>query len=229
MFERVLANLIKSRMELAKQKPALLRLWMRAPGWGSDEIEKQAKQWERHAPAVVHNFGKAAGTLPAFAITMAGENEGEQFVGRSETALILPEVEALVAEVEAKVGHQINCDIYAFQYTYAIYVMTDNPDVTLCHYNVLKQMMLGSRKELIRAGLDRVTFTGMDLQNNPQFMPETVYSRVWQVSGYAHVLAATDFDLSPWARRFKSIEGLFVAGAGDDDAGITFTTTVEDL
>lgn len=215
MFERAIHRVIEDAISVLDAAPPLLSRFLRAPGWTDAEIAKLVAFWQSEDghPSIVHNFARAAGSLPCYAIVLAGEDEADEYLGRADGAVIVDEVQQLMAEVEAEIGRRVSANIRRYKFTYQVFTYSENPDVTLAYHNALRSILLGSDKKLIGYGLETPTYSGMDLTNMPQYLPENVFARVMQVVGYAHILTATDLDLSPWDKLFARIEGLHVNNA----------------
>jgi hypothetical protein len=215
VFERALHRVIEEGLAVLDATPPLLARFLRAPGWTDDEVARIVAFWQTEGghPSIVHNYARAAASLPCYAIVLMSETETDDYLGHSEGAVMLDEVTQLMAEIEAEIGRRVNVNIRGLQFTFQIFVYTENPDVTAAYFNVLRSIFLGANKKLLDFGLERPTYSGMDLTQMPAYLPENVFARVLQVVGYAHILTATDLDLTPWDQLFSRIEGLHVANA----------------
>ena len=216
MFERAIHRVIEQGMATIEAAPTLLDRFLRAPGWTDDEVAKLRANWlsEKGHPSIVHNYARAAASLPCYSIVLVGSNVSEDYLNRGADALALDEVTQLIAEIEAEIGRRVNVEISEWQFTYQVFAYSEHPDVTLAMSNVLRSILLGGgRKFVVEYGFNRPSFSEMDLQQQPPYLPENVFARVFQIVGYAHLCVATDLDLSPWDKRFSRIEGLHVANA----------------
>lgn len=215
MFERAIHRVIEEGIATLDAAPTLLARFLRAPGWTDEEVAKLVAFWqsEKGHPSIVHNFARAAASLPCYAIVLAGENEDDEYLGRASGATCIAEVEQLMAQIEAEIGRRVNVNVRRYQLTFQVFTYAENPDVTLAFHNALRSIMLGADKKLIGYGLETPKYSGMDLTNMPPYLPDNVFARVLQVVGYAHILTATDMDLSPWDKLFARIEGLHVNNA----------------
>ena len=215
MFERALHRVIEEGIAVLDAAPPLLARFLGAPGWTVEEVEKIVTFWqsEKGHPSIVHNFARAAASLPCYAIVLMGENGDDEYLDRSEGAVMLDEIEQLMAQIQSEIGRNVNVNVRTMQFTFQIFTYAENPDVVSAYHNVLRAIFLGADKKLIDFGLERPTYSGMDLTQMPPYLPENVFARVFQVVGYAHLLTATDLDLSPWAQLFSRIEGLHVNNA----------------
>lgn len=213
MFERALHRVLERGIEILDANPTLIGRFMRGAGWTDAEIAKLVALWQTDAghPKIVHNYARAAGSVPCYAIVMVGAQEADEYLGHGEDANTLEEVTALVDEIQAEIGRQVNISIHQYQYTYQIFTYAENPDVVLAYSNVLRSILIGADKMLVSEfGFERPGISEMDLNNVPPYLPENVFARVTQIVGYAHILCAVDLDLSPWERKFSRIEGMHV-------------------
>lgn len=218
MFDRAIKSILDDSIAFLTAHPLMLARFIKDPGWEDADVQKIVDAWVEEGPGckkptTVINFGKAAGVMPAYAITMAGETETDETLGRSAGAIALDELQALIDEIEQELGHPANANVRRFQFTYQVYAFADNADLTLAIYNVLKKTMLGADKKLMAFGMEAPSFAGMDLTNDPRWLPDNAFARVWQVVGYAHVLTPIDFDVEPFIQRFQRIDGLFINNA----------------
>ncbi len=215
MFERALHRVIEDGVAVLDAAPTLLARFLRSPGWDDAEVEKLSTFWQsdKGHPSIVHNYARAAASLPCYAIVLAGETETDEYLGRSAGAVDIDEVALLIEEIQSEIGRRVDINIRRMQHTYQVFTYTENPDVTVAYHNVLRSIFLGADKKLLDYGLEVTSISGMDLTQMPPYLPENVYARVLQLVGYAHLLTAIDLDLSPWEQRFTRIEGLHVANA----------------
>lgn len=223
MFERALHRVIEEGIAVLDAEPTLLARFLRAPGWTDEEVAKLVAYWQsaKGHPSIVHNFARAAASVPCYAIVLTGDAETDEYLGLSQGALMLEEVEQLIAQIQDEIGRRVDVTIRGFQFTFQIFTYTENPDATIAYHNVLRSIFLGANKKLLNYGFERPTYSGMDLTQMPPYLPENVFARVFQVVGYAHILTPTDLDLSPWDHLFSRIIGLHVAnGVTDVEAAL---------
>lgn len=215
MFERVINNLIQTSIDALSASAPLLERALTMRGAAAAEVDKLAAYWlDKGKPGVFHNYAMAAATLPSYAIVLAGENDADEYLDNSANATSIDDIAALIEEIQTEVGRTVDLLVRQVQLTYQVFTFAENPDVALAYDNVLRGILLGGAKTFAREGFERPRFSAMDLMPNQPYLPDKVYARMRQISGYAHVWTAVDFDLGAFATaRGIKIEGIYVDNA----------------
>ncbi|MGC8363007.1 hypothetical protein ACSHUI_00835 [Bacillus subtilis] len=69
-----------------------------------------------------------------------------------------------------------------FTTTLNVETWTTNGDLTICMYTILKYILLAAKDEMYKQGFIDVKLAGGDLQFNPEYSPERVYSRMTTIT-----------------------------------------------
>lgn len=215
MYERVIHNVLQEAIDKLDASEPLLRRALSSPGYSEDEVDGLVKFWKADGkPRIVHSYARAAAQLPCWAVVLGQEAQDPSYLDHSEDAFYIDAVSAFIDEVSAEVGRPISAQIHRMKLTYQIFTYATNPDVTLAYHNILRSVMLTADKRLVREGFELPNGSGMDLTPESAYLPENVFARVWQITGFAHLLLAADLDLAPFQTRLYSrVQGIHIVNA----------------
>lgn len=166
IVEELLTKTIEDKLAYLRATPAEIdQIFAGASEATRNNIKKYVTD---NAIRVVRGFPRDPAVLPVYAIVLGAENEQVASLGSSigdddETS-------------EEMYGVMTNVQ-------YRIEVWSNNGDLTVHLYHLLKWIVLSSRDDLQKEGLINQTVGGADLEPVPLQLPELVYRRALSLSG----------------------------------------------
>lgn len=226
MFERVLHDIISEGITKMQAKPDLLKFVFDLPGRDESELGKLVTAFQTDPPDIVHNYARQGADFPLYAIVLQEERQTQFYVGEEAYAAI-DEVAEFVAEVERLTGEVVDPAVQRWQFTYGIFTYSENPDLTVAYYNLLKFLFVGSLARLLDEGAEEPTFSGQDVMPNPQYLPDNAYARMFRITVFGHIFFTTNLDLGPVATgRGTKVRGIHVAE--QSEGALALVTPVTD-
>jgi hypothetical protein len=198
-FERFLLN----EIELEAEEAAKGRLYF------AGGVDTAGNDVEARPPTLIHGYARQGGPFPCWALTLAAERRAQDYLNQDAAAL--DEDDEL--EVDPETGEVVDAKVRRVEYTYNFLVITDNADVTLWYYHLLKFIILSQYDVLKAHHLDDPDLSGADMAPDPRYLPSDVFARSLTLS------VQTD---ETWTTEIAGGGGNRVGGIHvDDDEGFT--------
>lgn len=160
LVDNVLSQVIENQLSNLRQNPSLLDTIFQAV---DDNTRNQVKGYILNNQLnVFRGFPRDPAALPAYAIVLGSEREEPQAVGQ-----YLYDDTANTQEVYGT--------FYVAQYR--LEAWSNNGDLTILLYNLLKWILLSNRDYLESQGIQRQNLTGTDFEPVPSQFPELIYRR----------------------------------------------------
>jgi len=170
MFERVLYDVVSDRLALYTATPTLLNEIFQPDGRtfriADEEMAKIRALFAdpQKSPKVRHGYARSLADLPCYTIVLSNESVLEHFLADEVTDDITTNDTTIYGAVEER--------------TYTILVYADSPDLCYIMYKVLKAIIIGGIRQMMADGNAlETTYSGMEIEASPQYIPETVYLR----------------------------------------------------
>ena len=148
---------------------------------------------------VVIGFPRDVNALPAYVITLAPEEEqpislGDdvgfyETFGLGDEELLDPTAEEIA---ERKTLQYLNSTL--MNSNYRIECWSDNGDMTMYLYTILKWCLWSSRVDMLKLGWADISLSGTDFEPIPDYLPCFVYRRAVQINLKYENLYYQDFD-----------------------------------
>jgi hypothetical protein len=171
-----------------------------------DDVIKQIKNWLREHTniQVIANYPRSADALPLIAVVNLAESEDPQgtFLGDrlGEVAM-----RAMPWEVDRADGQRVDQRGMLEACTTAVYVITDDPNLTLYLYYMVKFVLRSNQDELAEYyDIQNLALRGQDLQHDQAWMPTFGYTKLIQLQ-YQSMF---DYSVNQAARQIVSISGV---------------------
>jgi hypothetical protein len=198
-FERFL----RQEIELEPEEAAKGRLYF------AGGVDAAGNTVEARPPTPIHGYARQGGPFPCWALTLAAERRSQDYLDQDGAALD-EDGEPFFDEETGKV---VDAKYRRVEYTYNFLVITDNADVTLWYYHLLKFIVLSAYDVLKEHHLDDPDLSGADLAPDPRYLPSDVFARSLTLS------IQTD---ETWTTEIAGGGGNKVSGIHiDDDEGFT--------
>lgn len=184
MVETLLSQVIQNQLNTFRQNPTLLDTIFS----GVDPAtQNQAKNYILNNQLnVVRGFPRDPAQLPAYSIVLGSEREEVEAIGQY-----------LFDDTDN--SQELYGTLYNAQYR--IEVWTDNADLTIVLYNLLKWILLANRSYLESQGITRQTLMGTDFEPIKTELPLLIYRRA--------VVFETTYEVR-WANTYTNITGVIV-------------------
>lgn len=161
VVENVLTQVIEDRLNYLKANPSVIDDIF-APT-NADQIKSYLLNNQIN---VVRGFPRDPSALPAYAIVLGAEREEPESIGQ-----YIGDDETLHEEMYGTLSVA----------QYRIETWTNNGDLTVLLYHLLKWMMLSQRDYLESEGLKRQSYTASDLEPVQTQFPELIYRRALNI------------------------------------------------
>jgi hypothetical protein len=208
MLERIIFTALKDGIaELVADPNEVRRLFTKLKGLSRTEAERIADYLRRLPPDVIHNYPREDSKFPLYAIVLDDENESQKFL--DDLGGIVDEEEAAVFDDASLEGVYKRTSIFTSRYN--IWVVADDPDVTIAYYQIAKYALGRKRSFLKGLGVLDTQFTGGDLAPNMNYLPAYLFVRRLTLTAMFEEPVFEEF-----GARVRSVAGIHV----DDDASI---------
>lgn len=177
--ERLIRRVLLDEVtRLAAQPDELRRFFSHFFDPTSSEAERDAyvRDFQRNPPLVTMGYPRMGAELPCFAVVLTSDQEAD-----GEAALGNYVGETLEGEQAPGYEDQYYEGAF-FDQQNSIYVFAQHPDQTLYLYQLAKLVLLGAREALHNAGMISPSYSGGELSPNEIYLPDSVFSRVLNVS-----------------------------------------------
>lgn len=162
--ERIIMNMLQTGVDAITADTTVLDSILAAL---PDDVRQKAKdEWSDHHPIVRMGYARADWDLPAFALTLTGDDTTQDYLGVGE--------EAYLGDDDEKLG-----EVMRKRNTgrFTIYVYTTHTDTCEWWYRVLRRICNVGVRYLIANGLEEPVIGGADLAPDPRYTPEHLYVR----------------------------------------------------
>jgi len=185
IIEDALSRVIESKLLYLRNNTALIPKILNI-----DPIRlARISQYLQKTPIkIIRGFPRTPTDLPCICILLSNDDETQDGLGDIEIDM---DTEDELLEI-------------MYSSSYRAEVWSDNGDLTVELYHLLKWALLAGRNELIRQGLFNQKLGGTDFEPAPEYFPIFVYRRA----------------LTFWC---QSIESIVLVPAGDAISGVTVT------
>lgn len=219
MNERILYTALNTGLDYFKADGDRLEALFQDMGLGAAETAQLRAYFEldpddgAHGgpPNLVHGYPRSSGPFPCWAIILLSDKSRQRLLGDDagthgafDTSTDLDGNAAI--EKARLADNVIAIDTY----------VPDLPDVCLYYYHLLRFIVFDNVDEMQRSPhyLQNIEFSGMDLQPNPQYLPENMWLRRLTVTFFTEEAA--------WEPKSEptTIDGAFV-NDGETQPGIT--------
>lgn len=202
MFERLIYTVLKEGIDrLATPDglghyPALERI-LGLPGREDAEIDKLIASFVgAERPKLAHSYARAGVETPLWSIVLDGDDTAEQYLG---DAVIGKGAYEYVERIEREEGRTIQAAVERTSLSYHVFVWTENPDVTLAHYQIVSQILRSAKRRFMDEGMENISWAGRELAPDARYVPASLFVRQFSIKCFAHVLFAYDLDLGALA------------------------------
>lgn len=179
--DKVVESLLLAQVAALQTNDALFDGYLH--GYPDAAIASCRTQFRRNRPTPKLGFGRTGDQWPVWAILLMGEQPSQEFIGRSG---------GVQAVGDPPVQHQQYVTVT--DPTIAIWVYTENADLTRWHSDLVKAIMLAATKALV-AEFTAVAFSGaMDLSPEQAMAPENLWvrSQTWEFTTAQSVLVPVE-------------------------------------
>jgi hypothetical protein len=221
MAERIIFKVVKDGLQRFIDKPIRFERFLRAEIelepteaakgrlYFAGGLDAEGNTVEARPPTVLHGYARQGGPFPCWALTLAAERRSQDYLNQDGAALDA-DGEPFIDE---ETGEVVDAKYRRVEYTYNFLVITDNADVTLWYYHLLKFIILSNYDVLKEHHLDDPDLSGADLAPDPRYLPSDVFARSLTLS------IQTD---ETWTTEIAGGGGNRVGGIHvDDDEGFT--------
>lgn len=170
MLERVIYDVLKTRMDAAIADPTILTNIFQRDGdtkrISDAEMAKIRSVFAdpAKAPRIRHGYVRSLADVPCYTLVLSSESVVQHFLADE------------MAEDRATNDTQIYGTIEDRTYSILVYAM--NPDVCYWLFKAMKAFLLGGiRQILIDGKAIGWTYNGAEVEPSPDYLPETIYLR----------------------------------------------------
>lgn len=163
MIQRFLFNIVKNGFEQLRDDPALIADVFAQYNLSSTEVDAIETALLTKFPIIKHQYARTDDESPVISIILGNESETDHYLG--DFAKQDPD------------GTETKSAIW--KHSYELWVYAEHPDFTLYLYEMLKAILLSAPLE--DCGLFEAHFKGMDLANDPRYVPEHLFARKFVV------------------------------------------------
>jgi len=225
MIERYLFTALKDGVAYVTAHPEILdALFRDYYELEITEVEAIKRIWAEQPINIIHGYPRVDGKFPQASIVLSSENEAQTYLGDVAGQVDEPGDPADGADLRSAI----------WQHQYAIMVVTENPDLTLYYYQILKSVLLAAASYFITQGMFAMQVGGQDLVPDPAYLPEHLWVRqitfgcqsefirldlesltgkTWQIGGIHVDSTGSPRDVGG----VKTLVTTYTAGEGDDD------------
>lgn len=193
IIEELLSTTITNTLTTLQGNPSLIDSIFTG---ASDEAKTAIKQYvTANQIKVIRGFPRDPAFLPVYAIVLGSENEQPTPLGSviGDDNLSSEEMHGILSNVQ-----------------YRVETWSNNADLTVHLYYLLKWIILSNRDALEQGGLFNQSVSGADLEPVPLQVPELIYRRGLTISGICE---------TRWSIPYGTITGVVVnqtiSGGGD--------------
>jgi hypothetical protein len=182
------------------------------------EVAAIQKAWLQQPLNVVQGYPRVDGKFPQASIVLSTENEVQTYLGDVAGQVTDEEDEACGADVKSAI----------WQHQYIVMMVTENPDLTLYYYQILKSIILNALGYFTDRGLFAIQVGGQDLVPDPAYLPEHLWVRQLTFGCQSEFIR---LDIDSLATKAWQVGGIHVdsQGSPQDTGGVKtqVTTYVE--
>lgn len=216
MFERQLFQTLRDGIAEYISKPRRVERIFTDQGLTDTEAAKIRDYFQRLPPTVIHGYPREDSKFPLVAVILGAEGETDLFL--DNTGGVLDADEAARLGEEDLEGGFIRTSGYDAEYM--IMVVTDQPDITLSYYQIVKDIFTRQRDDLIKNGALGMRFSGNDMHPSDMYMPAYMFVRKFNVTVRYEARLVED----PGERGTR-VDGIFVDD-GSEPVGVETLVTV---
>lgn len=146
--------------------------------WPAEDVTRLKEGFRKLPPIPRLNYARSAARWPVWSIAMGGQTVRADFLGQSGGSFL---------RTKSGVTSAVKRYALATDDTISIWVMSENGDATREHSILVKALLLGAGRDILKAGYDHFNFISMaDLQPQPGMIPEHIFVREqnWAFVGY---------------------------------------------
>jgi hypothetical protein len=129
-------------------------------------------------PHLIHGYARTGGPFPCAALCLGAEDIATDYIG--EDASFLDSDEELYRDPET--GEVVDPKVRRMRYTYQLMLHAQHPDVVVVYYHLMKWILMSSRKQLIEANIEEMTFSGRDMAPDPRYLPDDIWTRMLTIT-----------------------------------------------
>jgi hypothetical protein len=222
MIERLIYTALQDGITELKNDPQRLELFFSRRAELSDaEIASIKTKFLAKPPEIIHNYPRSDSPFPVFAIVLGNEDESQKFLDDFGGVVGSDELEGLSGDF---LGSEERSSIY--RHTYNVLIYTENADVTMWYYELVKYFMVRKRKFFKSKGVLTSRFGGTDLKPDGGLVPEFLFVRQFSMSCQSELTIYDDK-----APIIRSVDGIHVdeSGSPSDVGGVrTLVTVIEE-
>ena len=164
MLERVIQHGLQRGIDYLVANPALLeRIFANL---AAAEITKIKDYLADKPPAVMQGYARAGAKLPMVSVVLGQESSEEHFL------------DDFLDVDDENVEHLGSI----WQMRFDLLVYTEHPDVTLWYYTIVKYVCLAALRYFQLAGMQVPTFSGGDMEPQPEYLPDVVFVRTLSIN-----------------------------------------------
>lgn len=188
LIEDYIRSCVTSKLQWIKNNPDQIPVI-----FGTLGRRSSLKNFQQYVKAtdfkVLLGYPREANQLPAFVLTLAGENEVTAGIG-----------DCIDEDFEDD-EHQYCVDTVYMDANFRLEVWTDNADLAVYMYTLGKWALLTSRKDMLCNGFVLPRVSGADLEPVPDYFPIFVYRRALMLNfQYENEFYFEELDADYWRR-----------------------------
>lgn len=206
MIERLIYIALSQGIEDVLAEPRILERYFKEQHLlSTPEVDAIKNIFIDKTPKIIHSYPRADSQFPLLAIVLDSERESQNFLDDQGGMVDLDDLEDPGADINAAIWER----------KYAIYCVSDHPDITRYYYELVKFFMIRALDFFKQNGVLSTVFSGGDLAPDPRYIPAHLFVRQFlatMVSAHEQVAK-----INP-GRAFK-IDGVYVSDDGQYGVG----------
>ncbi len=172
MLERLIYTALSEDIETYVTDRRVEKIFL-VRGVGAVEARKIRETFEARPPSVIHGYPHEDSKFPLYAIVLGDDPETTAYLDNFGGFLSASQAETLLQQ--GFEGSITRASVYRPEYF--IYVVTDNPDLTITYYHILKNILTLRRTWLKEQGVMDTRFGGTDLVPELRYLPSYLFTR----------------------------------------------------
>lgn len=183
MFERIIYDRIKDRLDWYAAEALRFEVFLLARGIGADEAHRAREAFADTAPTLVMGYARQGTQFPCVALVLGTDSNVDDYLGEDAPMLGTDDDDDEGLDYyRDEDGQIVDPHMRRWEGRADLFVYSDHPDMTLYLYHIVKDICVRSRKVWHSAAFEDVRYSGAELAPDPKYLPTDMFTRRFSIT-----------------------------------------------